>query len=118
MLGHKIVGQQGNIFGALSKAFHLVGLGDRAKHVPAKLSGGERQRVAIARALVASPNNRVNCQADTPPMNSSPRAVASSTAVVPKSGCSISSAQAITNNRIGLTKPHREWATSSWRRTR
>lgn len=32
-----------------------VGLGERAKHVPAKLSGGERQRVAIARALINRP---------------------------------------------------------------
>jgi predicted ABC-type transport system involved in lysophospholipase L1 biosynthesis ATPase subunit len=32
-----------------------VGLGERARHVPAKLSGGERQRVAIARALINRP---------------------------------------------------------------
>ena len=32
-----------------------VGLGDRARHRPARLSGGERQRVAIARALVNRP---------------------------------------------------------------
>ncbi|WFN38005.1 ABC transporter ATP-binding protein [Methanomicrobium antiquum] len=33
----------------------LVGLGERANHIPAELSGGEQQRVAIARALVNSP---------------------------------------------------------------
>jgi putative ABC transport system ATP-binding protein len=33
----------------------LVGLGDRADHLPHQLSGGEQQRVAIARALVAEP---------------------------------------------------------------
>jgi ABC-type lipoprotein export system ATPase subunit len=33
----------------------LVGLGGRARHLPAHLSGGERQRVAIARALVNAP---------------------------------------------------------------
>ena len=33
----------------------LVGLGDKANHLPAELSGGEQQRVAIARALAASP---------------------------------------------------------------
>jgi putative ABC transport system ATP-binding protein len=33
----------------------LVGLGDKADHLPAELSGGEQQRVAIARALAASP---------------------------------------------------------------
>ena len=33
-----------------------VGLGDRAKSLPAQLSGGQQQRVAIARALVHGPN--------------------------------------------------------------
>ena len=33
----------------------IVGLRDRAKHLPYALSGGEKQRVAIARALVANP---------------------------------------------------------------
>jgi putative ABC transport system ATP-binding protein len=33
----------------------LVGLADRAHHLPGRLSGGQRQRVAIARALVADP---------------------------------------------------------------
>lgn len=36
-------------------ALELVGLADRAHHVPAELSGGERQRVTIARALVNDP---------------------------------------------------------------
>ena len=36
-------------------ALELVGIGDRAGHVPDKLSGGERQRVTIARALVNDP---------------------------------------------------------------
>jgi putative ABC transport system ATP-binding protein len=36
-------------------ALRLVGVGDRAGHVPDKLSGGERQRVTIARALVNDP---------------------------------------------------------------
>jgi putative ABC transport system ATP-binding protein len=37
------------------EALELVGLGDRAGHVPDALSGGERQRVTIARALVNDP---------------------------------------------------------------
>jgi putative ABC transport system ATP-binding protein len=36
-------------------ALELVGLSDRASHVPAELSGGQEQRVAIARAIVGNP---------------------------------------------------------------
>ena len=39
----------------VSTALELVGLADRATHLPKQLSGGQEQRVAIARALVADP---------------------------------------------------------------
>jgi putative ABC transport system ATP-binding protein len=37
------------------QALDLVGLRERASHVPDELSGGQRQRVTIARALVNNP---------------------------------------------------------------
>ena len=40
---------------AAEDALGLVGLSDRARHLPSELSGGEQQRVAIARALVNRP---------------------------------------------------------------
>ncbi len=36
-------------------ALSLVGLSDRAKHLPRQLSGGQEQRVGIARAIVTDP---------------------------------------------------------------
>jgi putative ABC transport system ATP-binding protein len=36
-------------------ALEIVGLSDRARHLPRELSGGEEQRVAIARAIVSDP---------------------------------------------------------------
>ena len=36
-------------------ALEIVGLSDRARHLPRELSGGQEQRVAIVRAIVADP---------------------------------------------------------------
>jgi putative ABC transport system ATP-binding protein len=36
-------------------ALDIVGLADRARHLPRELSGGQEQRVAIARAIVSDP---------------------------------------------------------------
>ena len=40
----------------VSKALAKVGLGNKARSMPAPLSGGEQQRVVLARALVNSPD--------------------------------------------------------------
>jgi len=37
-------------------ALEIVGLADRARHLPRELSGGQEQRVAIARAIVSDPD--------------------------------------------------------------
>ena len=37
-------------------ALDIVGLSERAKHLPRELSGGQEQRVAIARAIVSDPS--------------------------------------------------------------
>lgn len=39
----------------VATALDLVGLSDRARHLPRQLSGGQEQRVGIARAIVTDP---------------------------------------------------------------
>ena len=43
------------IYNKVIKVLDLVGLKNKAKHMPTELSGGEQQRVAIARAIVNGP---------------------------------------------------------------
>ena len=56
LLPSLIAGERSGSAERVDHLLHLVGLGDRAHHMPGQLSGGEQQRVSIARALLREPD--------------------------------------------------------------
>ena len=57
MLPALIAGERGSRRESrVGELLRLIGLSDRADHLPAELSGGEQQRVSIARALLRNPD--------------------------------------------------------------
>jgi len=54
--GLRIAGISAPYTERVSECLRLVGLSQRAKHMPQELSGGEQQRVAIARAIAHKPS--------------------------------------------------------------
>ena len=53
--GLRIAGVKKDRDARIMEVLGLVGLAERAKHMPTELSGGEKQRIAIARAIAAKP---------------------------------------------------------------
>lgn len=53
---HVVGASDRNVRKEVSRALSKVGLGSKARSMPAQLSGGEQQRVGLARALVNSPD--------------------------------------------------------------
>jgi putative ABC transport system ATP-binding protein len=57
MLPSLIAGEKaGDIRAHARELLELVGLADRAAHLPSQLSGGEQQRVSVARSLIRDPD--------------------------------------------------------------
>ena len=55
MFALRLAGQTDSMEQRAMECLHMVGLSQRAGHMPQELSGGEQQRVAIARAIASRP---------------------------------------------------------------
>ena len=78
----------------------LVGLSDRADHLPRELSGGQMQRVAIARALIVDPEILV---ADEPTGNLDKRTGESIVALFKQLAVEKNIAILLTTHNLALT---------------
>ncbi len=51
----RLLDNRGDDKDKLSSILHMIGLSERAKHLPSELSGGQQQRVSVGRAMINDP---------------------------------------------------------------